>query len=453
MSFEIVFLGGTREIGANSVYICAGGTGIIIDAGLHPEKRNRSAFPDFSIIAEKPTDLLILTHAHTDHIGAIPFALKYFSHLRLFMTYPTRDLIEIMLRDTSKLLKSEITSEFPADALSLYQPETLERINMLAESFDYGQKIEYRGRSGEKQVSITLFPAGHILGSASVLIEYEGKALLHTGDINFEEQYVLPGAAIPQHHLDCLITESTNAAGKLQKDMKKEEKRLTNYINKIVDGNGSILMPAFALGKTQEMLKLLYRLMYKCTIPNLPIYTGGLAKKISRVYDKYCYTVPMLEPGFEISDIPQEKIIYDELYTGKYFKESAILVLPSGMMNRGTLTHRLAYEWFRRKNFGIAIVGYQSPDSPGSVLLNSETGKIFEFGSRKVERRCSLERFRFSSHASFNGIYNYILQTKPKELFIFHGSDESCDALAESVSDSRLPTKIHVAEQGREYRI
>ena len=453
MIAELIFLGGVGELGANSVYLYIDGSGIIIDAGLHPKKRDKNAFPAFESIIGRPVDLLILTHAHTDHIGAIPYLLKFFPHTKIMMTKATRDLAEIMLKDTAKLLKTDLVDEYSIDTLSLYKPEVLEHIWMLMDGYNYYEEITFCGYAGRSEIKIRFYPSGHILGSASVKFDFGGKSLLHSGDVQFINQAVIAGADLPKHHIDYLIIESTNAGETNLPDYKEEIKRFSKFINQIADMNGSILIPAFALGKTQEILKIIYSLMQRNSIPNLPIYTGGLGKIISRYYDKYCYTVPMVKPGFEISDIPQEEIIWDELMTGKYFKEPSIVIASSGMMNKGTASYQLAQRWMKLKNFGIAFIGYLDDSSTGYELLHSERDKDYKFAGAKERRMCDVQNFRFTSHAYLNDILNFISDIKPNYIYINHGDKKSSENLFMKISNLEILNQSFLTEPKKIYQL
>ena len=453
MSTKIMFLGGANEIGANSCYLYLDGTGIIIDAGLHPRKRNKDSFPHFESINDDPTDVLLLTHAHTDHIGSIPYLLKFHPHLRFISTLATRDLSEIMLADTAKILKSEIYAEFSTDSLSYYKKETLVQIHKIIEGYRYKKKLELLGRAGRTPVKIHFHHSGHILGSAAIYLENNGKSILHTGDIQFRNQAVMAKAELPMHHVDCLIVESTNASSLNLPEFKEERKRLARFINKIIDSNGSVLIPSFALGKTQEILKILSNLMFKGSIPHLPIYTSGMGNRISKIYDKYCYTVPFTSPGFEVSDIPQLPVIRKELLSAGYFKESSLVVVPAGMMNKGTTSYSLAKKWMTISNFGISFIGWQDPESPGFSLLNSEKDKEFDFAGEKVKRKCEIERFRFTSHAYLDDMIEFILNIKPKILFIIHGEPQSADNLALKINELLPQTRILIPTVDKYYDI
>jgi Cft2 family RNA processing exonuclease len=368
------------------------------------------------------------------------------------MSEATQTLAGLMLKDTSKILKSEIAEEFSEELLSLYKSEVLEKIDAVMTGLKFGKQYKLQGRAGLSEITVSLFPAGHILGAASVLIESDGKSLLHTGDLNFKNQQLLAGASLPKRHIDFVITECTNSSGDLP-DYKSEKKRLGAFINEIADKNGSILMPAFALGKTQELLKIVYSLMKKGSIPFLPIFTAGLGVKISKVYDKYCYYDAMKEPGFEVSDIPQEFIDYERLISAKYFKEPSIVIVSSGMINTGTVSHKLAMRWMKHKNFGIAFTGYQDIDSPGYSILNSPKDKVFVLNGKKIKRLCEVGKFRFTSHALIEDIIGYIGEIKPNESFIIHGSSESCEKLAENLHDLLPGKKIIIPVSGKTYEI
>ena len=168
-------LGGTEEIGANSTFLNFGGTGMIIDAGLHPKNRSLHAFPSIHSIEDEPTDALLITHAHTDHIGALPYILKEQPYLRLITTALTRDITSVMLQNTNKLIRDQIDiSQFKQDALSLYTKETAEYISTVFETYSYKEPFEIIGRRGIMPVKCTFFDAGHIPGSAGILCEWNG---------------------------------------------------------------------------------------------------------------------------------------------------------------------------------------------------------------------------------------------------------------------------------------
>ncbi|MFM8771781.1 MAG: MBL fold metallo-hydrolase [Candidatus Kapaibacterium sp.] len=453
MHAELMMLGGAEEIGANSCYIELDGTGIIIDAGLHPRDRTSRAFPDVDLLGERPTDALLVTHAHSDHIGGVPYVMRRLSHLRPIMTFATRDLSHIVMQNGGRLLRNDLGASFPKEWLSFYQREEIEALRYAFEALRYEEPLTLRGYSGRSDVEVTFHWSGHILGSASVSLKCRGLSILHTADVMMADQVVVPKASLPRHHVDVLITESTNAATESVPDFPTEAKRLAAFINTVAGRNGSVLLPCFALGKLQEMIPLLYNLMRKGSIPHLPIYSGGIGVRINKVYDQYCYSDPMRRPGFEVSDVPQVRLRRDELLQGDYFKEPSIVLAPSGMMNPGTMSYTLARQWFTKKEFGIAFIGYQDPTTPGYGLLNSEKKKPFDFGGTRCSRVCDVERFRFSGHASREHLLELATDIRPKTVVVAHGDVHACEILAAEIN-ARLPgTRIIIPRHGASYTL
>jgi len=453
MTAELLLLGGAEEIGANSCYLNLDGTGIIIDAGLHPKDRTAAAFPDIDALASRPTDALLITHAHTDHLGALPYVMRRLPHLRTVMTHATRDLSHIMLHNGAKLLKTDIRTWFSDQALEFYKRDTIELLRHAFEAVPYDEPFLLRGYDGRSDVAITYHWSGHILGSASITLECGGLRIMHTGDIQFDDQTIIPKARVPRKHVDVLITEATNAAVDRPNDYKGEAKRLAAFINRITNANGSVLIPSFALGKTQETLGILHSLMQKGSIPRIPIFTVGMGVRINKIYDQYCYSDPMRVPGFEVSDIPQERIHFDTLFNGPYMKHPSIVVAPSGMMNKGTVSFALATAFMRKPNFGIAFIGYQDPESPGYELLHSQPDKAFTFAGKETRRSCQIERLRFSAHASLDGLLGLITDVRPSTLVIMHGEPDACDMLALCTRE-RLPgTRVVIPRQARPYML
>lgn len=448
---SLTFLGGCAEIGANSCFIEAYGVNLMLDAGLHPERRDRSAFPQIDFVADKDLDAIIITHAHSDHIGALPFAIKHFPKSRVIMTQPTSDLAELMLNDTAKILKSNIAQEFSKEDLEYYKDENIQNLYALFETVKFREKVTVSSFDNHT-ANVSFHSAGHILGSAGVLIETNGKSIFHTGDVNFQNTSLLKKANFPQHHLDVLVIESTNA-NSIMPDKKEETKNFANYINKISNSNGSILIPTFSLGKAQEILRIISSLAKKGAIPNLPIYTHGLTRRINKVYDKYCYSEEMLKKGFEVSDIHQEYLDLGDSGNSNYLKTPSIVLANGGMMNERTMSYKMALEWFKRKNFGIAMVGYQKITTPGYNLLNSSKNKKFNFANLNLLRLCEVEKFRFSAHSAIEDLIEFATETKPKNIFIVHGDEEAGDKLAYELSQRLDTTRIFIPKLGKNYQI
>jgi Cft2 family RNA processing exonuclease len=450
---EIVVLGGAEEIGANSTFISFGDCSVIIDAGSHPRNRDKTFAPDFTVIDDEIVSAFILTHAHTDHIGALPILAHQFPTAKIYSTEPTRDVTEIMLRNSSKLLHYGNTPLLVESFLERYKKQELDILFQLMHIRKVGETIPIHSALGTSEVQAKFYDAGHIMGAAGVLLQSNEQSVFHTGDFLSENQYVMGAASFPNHHVDVLITECTNGSDATPTSRKQQEVDLANFINSVTNENGSVLIPTFSLGKMQEMLRLISILMQRNSIPTIPIVTGGMGRKICQLYDRYCYTGTRVNPGFEMADIPQERLPNKELLKGRFFKTPSIVLTTSGMLHSGTPSFKLALEWMKRPNFGIAIVGYQDPTCEGFALEQSVMGEEFMFGTMKATRNCKLEKFRFSAHATKEQIVNLVHQQHPKNVLLVHGEYESCSEVALTLVKTGYEGNIIIPTQGQRYNL
>lgn len=445
-------IGGGQEIGANCYHLNIDGTGIILDAGLHPQKKGNEALPNFDILKSLDSDFVLISHAHTDHIGALPYLIQQNPYLKIFCTPQTRDLAEVMLHNSLAIVQKEIVD---SDPLPKY---THEQVNLLTESINpliYNQSFQIQGYRGNTEVKITLLDAGHVLGSAGILIENEYCKVFYTGDTCASKQSLLAGADYPDEPVDVLILECTSGATGSSVKRSEEAKRLAKSINKIIDKGGSVLIPIFALGKFQETLTLLHTMMSKGSIPHVDIYTSGMAREISDVYDLHRFNTKRIKTDFRIKEIPQLPIIQDELLTGKYFKTPSIVLASSGMMIEGTTSFAIAQRWLKEKNFGIFFVGYVDPLTPANKILSSKTGDTIRLTdtSDEIKVACEVETFRLTSHSNREELIDIVKRLKPKTVILVHGEKDGFDWLGHEILIKRSIIRVILTEIGKEYKI
>lgn len=445
-------IGGGQEIGANCYHLNINGTGIILDAGLHPQKKGNEALPNFDILKNLDSDFVLFSHAHTDHIGALPYLIQQIPHLKIFCAPQTRDLAEVMLHNSLAIVQKEIID---GDPLPKY---THEQVDLLTESINpliYNQPFQLLGYRGNSEVTITLLDAGHVLGSAGILIENEHLRVFYTGDTCAPKQSLLAGADYPDEPVDVLILECTSGAtGSLAK-RSEEAKRLAKSVTKIIDKGGSILIPIFALGKFQETLTLLHTMMNKGSIPRFDIYTSGMACEISDVYDLHRYNTKRIKKDFKVKEIPQLPIIHDELMTAKYFRTPSIVLASSGMMIEGTTSFALAQRWLKEKNFGIFFVGYVDPTTPAYKVLNAKAGDVIKLSdtAEEIKVACEVQSFRFSSHSNREELIDIVNRLKPKTVILVHGEKEGFDWIGKEILTRFPKTRVILPEPGVDYKM
>src|SRR5260370_23692376 len=305
--------------------------------------------------------------------------------------------------------------------------------------------------------SFEFFEAGHILGAAGILFRSEGKRIFYTGDVNFSDQSLVPKATFPEEPLDVLIIESTR--GDRAADPKfsrlKEEDRFLEAILAAFEGGGSVLVPVFALGKTQEVLTMLHRFRMNGALLNTPIYIGGLSTKVTIVHDQLAASTPRLHPGLQLLPTVAPQVLNGREGPAAKIQTNALYVLSSGMMTEKTLSNRLAARFIGDRKQSIFFVGYADPASPPGRLKAPARGETLQLDQDlpKQSIDCSIDEFNFSGHASRESLLWYIERTKPRVLILVHGDPLSLQWFADAVGASLPETRVIVPQPGHVYDI
>lgn len=425
---KFIPLGGADDIGASAYYLSLFGTGILIDCGIHPRKTGLDSIPDFSLLDFEPLDIVLISHAHQDHVGALPFLIKKFPHVKIFTTPQTKEILNLTLHNAVSIIGKQI------DASSGIKPYTHDEVSLLIQSisdYNYGEEFLVTGLLHEEAegISITFTEAGHILGSASILIQVRGHKIFFTGDINLSSQALMSGAELPTCEVDTLITETTYGSTDSSRlpSWEDESIRLSNFINKVTNANGSVLIPVFSLGKMQEILASLSFMMHKGKLVQTDIYTAGLGKKISHIYDLHKYKIKRNKPDFELKDVTQKPIVFPQFYN-EIKRQPGVVLASSGMLLPKTVSYELTKFWLRQKDFGIAIVGYMDSETPGYKVSNLSLGEeIILSDSKKITNKAIVKKFHFASHSRREELVNIAYHLKAKNIILVHGEEISRD--------------------------
>ncbi len=443
-------LGGAGEIGANCYYLNIAGTGIILDCGMHPQKNGKEALPEFDLIKNENVDYVLISHAHQDHLSGLPFLVQNHPYIKIIATPQTRALAELTLHDAVSILSQKVSEE----ELKIYSHQ---EIDLLIQSIEYkafNEEFQIKGydHSGNEPIKTTFHDAGHILGSASILVEYKGNKIFYTGDINLKSQSWMKGATLPNSKVDTLFLETTYGAtdSSTINNWKKESERLAIAANKVINDGGSILIPVFSLGKMQEILKTISQLMESGKLTKTDIYTGGISRKISRVYDYNRFVVNCDDTEFELSEIPQ-KDLYEVENPEEFFKHPCIVLASSGMMIEGTASFRFAQRWLRQKNSAIFTVGYMEKDTPGFAVSTAEKGMKIRLAklSEETEVKCTIKRFRFTAHSLREDLLKVVDKLNPENVILLHGDPPAIDWIGASILKKNKKKKVYAAEIGK----
>jgi cleavage and polyadenylation specificity factor subunit 3 len=443
-------LGGAGEIGANCYYLNIEGTGILLDCGMDPQKTGLEALPKFDLIDELPVDFVLISHAHMDHISSLPYLVQRHPYIKIISTPQTRAIAELTLHNSVSILKEQLGEE---DEIKIYSHEEIDLLIQSIEYRSFGEEFELEGYNGSKIIKASFHDAGHTLGSAGILIDTGDVKLFYTGDIKLSNQSLIDKARLPKTKVDLLLMETTYGATDTVKILswESEARRFAAEANNIIGNGGSILIPVFSLGKHQEILSTIWKLMMKGALIQTDIYTGGIGPKISRVYDYNRYAVNMIDKEFELNNIPQ-KNLYDITNFEEFFKSPCIVLASSGMVLERTTSFNLAKYWIKKYHSAIFTVGYMEEKTPGFKLANAVLGekiKLSEYSEPEIVK-CDIKRFRFPSHALREELIEIVKKLNPAKIILVHGDPMSIDWVGATIIKENKHIKVFSAEEGRE---
>lgn len=439
-------LGAVNGIGASSHYLQLDRYGLLLDTGMDPNANGKEAIPDYDFLKNKPVHAIIITHAHFDHIGSLPVAIQHFPHARVYMTPPTVELTEQMLYHYLKVQQKK--QQEKGEVFSpLYDEEFIEKIRYIFQSFNYEWEFPLHSHE-ESDIRFSFYDAGHILGSAGILTEWKGKRIFYTGNTRKSPQFILKGAKYPSK-IDLLITESTYGANEEAEKIisSKEIKRFANLLSERIKFGGIVLIPVFALGRTQEILTLLHQLRQKNKIPAVPIYVTGFGIEVNKTYDRLLHkTYPEFNRGM------LQRISFGRWSRGRKLKGPAILLFTSGMMLRGTASFDYAKQLAENPLNGIFFVGYADPETPAGLFRQKKYESlktIFELDRIS----CAVDFFYFSAHSNRKELMDMIRHMHPKSIILTHGDENALDWMKKKISDSIPHTRVIIPPKLEELEI
>ncbi len=431
---EITFLGATQTVTGSKYLVSHQGKKILIDCGLFQglkelRLRNWAAFP----ISPKEIDAVILTHAHIDHSGYLPLLAKNGFRGKIYSTPGTFDLCKILLPDSGHLQEEEaryankkgFSKHKPA--LPLYTQKDAEHVLSQFEAIDFNQST-----SLGNEFDFLFYPAGHILGAALVLLRWKEKSLLFTGDLGRPHDLIMnPPTQISS--TDYLVTESTYG-NRLhpQTDLKEE---MAQIIRRTVARGGVIVVPAFAVGRAQALLYLVYELKREKKIQDIPVFLNSpMATDATHLYCTY-HSEHRLRSEECKGMCNAAKFVHsvEESKALNQRKDPMIIISASGMATGGRVLHHLKAFAPDSKNT-ILLIGFQAAGTRGAALASGT--KMIKIHGEAISVRAEVVSVEgLSAHADYAEILQWMkgFKTLPKKIWITHGESQSAQALAQHV--------------------
>ena len=431
---KLTFYGGAKMVTGANYLLESGGQKILIDCGLHQgnrfcEKLNFELFP----YDPKEISAVFITHAHIDHTGLLPKLVKGGFRGRVYSTPPTKDFAELLLLDSEHILMED------AEHLGvppLYGVREIEELMARWEGVDYHNPINL------EKFKITFYNAGHILGSSSIKIESEGKKILFSGDLGNSPTPLIGAREEIPDGIDYCLIESTYG-DRVHEDRPKRKELLEDIIEDAVKEGGVLMIPAFAMERTQELLFELNELTENGRIPSVPVFLDSpLAIKLTEVYKKYenyfnSEARELIKTGDAIFNFPglKKTLTTDESKTINDVPPPKIIIAGSGMSTAGRILHH-EKRYLPDPKSTLLIIGYQGYGSLGRKILDGE--KTVRIHKEDVAVNCRIVSIGgYSAHADQPQLLKWLepMRHSLKKVFVVQGEEDAMKIFSQKLKD------------------
>lgn len=424
------FFGAADTVTGSRYLITVGGRRILVDCGLFQgfkvlRDRNRTSFP----VPPHSIDAVVVSHAHLDHSGYLPALVRDGFRGRIYASEGTTELCRIMLPDSAHLLEEEARYAAKGTWSKHPHPEPLYRLRDATAALEHFHPLPFHtSRTIADDVELELVPAGHILGAAGVRLRVAGRMIRFTGDLGRPDDPLMQPPA-PLDATDVLVTESTY--GDRRHDPENPERLLGDVIRRVGRHGGVVLIPAFAVGRTETILLHLSRLLDRGEIPDIPIFVNSpMAVSVVDVYrrhpDEHRLDADELDRMYRI---PRLVTTVDDSKLLNLRGGPMVIISASGMLAGGRVLHHITAYGTDPAN-AIVLTGFQAGGTRGAALLNGARSlRIF---GRDVPIRAEVVNIdSMSAHADADQLIGWMraAPSAPKAVYVTHGEPAAADTL------------------------
>ncbi len=443
-------LGGYREVGRSAHLLTTQNSKVLIDCGIDPGSDRTPFFNATELLPLDSLDAVVVTHAHLDHCGLVPVLLKYGYKGPVYCTAPTRDLMTLMLLDAIKVVNQEARR-------GLYDSSHVRDLVTRTVPLRWGETTDIA-----PDIRLTLHNAGHILGS-SICHFHLGEGdhnLAYSGDIKFERSWLFDPAANRFPRLETLVLESTYGGYRdLQPSRQQATDEFSLLATKILSRGGKLIVPVFAVGRSQEVMLVLEERMRSGRIPKVPVYLDGMIFEATAIHTAYpeFLNSQLRTQIFQQGDNPFLSDVFRRVDSGQMrssildSKEPCIVLATSGMMSGGPVMEYFR-AWAPDEKNGLLFVGYQAEGTFGKRLQRGLPEANFLDGPRQasVPVRLDIATIEgFSGHSDRMQLMNFVasLDPRPQKVILNHGEESKTLDLSSSLHkrfgvDSRAPYNL-----------
>src|SRR5271157_214055 len=433
---KITFLGGAAEVGASSTLIEIAGRRILVDAGIRPSPKSRwgldgDQLPDLSQIDSLGgVDAVLITHAHTDHTGALELVTGRFPDTPVYATPPTLALTRILHQDSRRIMQTRLEEE---GELPLFDDVAVQHLMSAFMPVSFNQRLPLG-----QGLSATFFPAGHIAGASMIGLESSDGRILITGDLSVSPQRTVEGARPPIFHPDLLIIESTYG-GRLHANRAVQERKLVETVARVTADGGKVLIPAFALGRAQEILLILGEFQRHGALPAVPVWADGMVRAICQAYTAFAdiLPLPLQERGARFFEGAIHPVQNNEQRNALIWQSDPVIIVASSGMLAGGPSASYARALAGKPENAILLTGYQDEESPGrrlQELAERVSGSLY-IGKDKVDVQCHLESYSLSAHADEGQLISLVETLDPEQVVLVHGDETARASLGKALGE------------------
>ena len=448
---RIINLNPDSDIGASAWFVEIEGHRLLMDSGTHPKREGRESLPLYNLVKKEDLDAIALSHCHHDHVGSLPVALRYFPKAHVLMTQLSYFIVERVLHNSVNVMTRQ-RDELGIKEYPLFTHDEVDDIAPRFQGFRYNREVDWaafqKTRAGFSSPTLEFYDAGHALGSAGIMVRGQKQTLFFTGDVSFRDQTILKGARFEDVKADVLIMETTRGNRAVPPSFTREAEieRLTAAIDRVLKRKGCVLIPTFALGRTQEILALLALLTRAGKLKHQPIYIGGLGRVFTEIYDLEAHRTHRNHSNLQLHEALNLVVLEHGQAQKMKLTGGRLFVITAGMMSENTAAHDLATRMIGDERQAIFFVGYADPDTPGGRLKKAKPGETFVFSGSagEVTKRCEVQDFDLTAHANRDELLDFVGQVSPHTVLLGHGGEDSRKWFEEQIR-ARYP-KIKVIQ-------
>ncbi|MFY9717834.1 MAG: beta-CASP ribonuclease aCPSF1 [Thermoplasmata archaeon] len=443
-------LGGYREVGRSAHLLTTQNSKVLIDCGIDPGSDRTPFFNAPELLPLDSLDAVVVTHAHLDHCGLVPVLLKYGYKGPIYCTAPTRDLMTLMLLDAIKVVNQEARR-------GLYDSSHVRELVTRTVPLRWGETTDIA-----PDIRLTMHNAGHILGS-SICHFHLGEGdhnLAYSGDIKFERSWLFNPATNRFPRLETLVLESTYGGFRdIQPSRQQATEEFTHLANKVLSRGGKLVVPVFAVGRSQEVMLALEEKMRDGKIPKVPVYLDGMIFEATAIHTAYpeFLNSQLRTQIFQQGDNPFLSDVFHRVDSGQMrmevldSRDPCIVLATSGMMSGGPVMEYFR-AWAPEEKNGLLFVGYQADGTFGRRLQRGMSEASFLDGPRQgsVQVKCEIATIEgFSGHSDRVQLMNFVasLDPRPQRILLNHGEESKIVDLCSSLYkrfgvESRAPYNL-----------